>query len=434
MLSIRTSMKRLATAALLMSLACLLISAAGAEAKLKAPGNLQVKKVSVGSVTVTWKDRSKGERSYSVDAESGSSGSARSLKAGAEKAKLKKLAPGTRYEISVKACAKKCGPAATAPAATLLAPYGGPHPALGCDVFPASDAFNEKVAGKPVSPRSNQIMNSLGGDLHPDFGSNPHYGIPYVVVPAQQPAVPIKFTAYGNQSDKGPYPIPPGAPVEGGNGSNGDRHVLVVKRPASTGGDCTLYELYRSFQKGRGYSGDSGSVFDLGMALIGQRPDGWTSADAAGLPIFPGLVTKEEVDSGVIDHAIRITFDETRKAYYPPATHYASDSCDASLPAMGERLRLKAGYDISQFERRRESRRDGAQAVRRDRRRQRLQLLHLGLGRPALERRQPEPAQGDPGLGLRGRQAGDRARHSLLTFAAGPEVPAVGPIQPILLK
>ena len=350
MLSIRTSMKRLATAALLMSLACLLISAAGAEAKLKAPGNLQVKKVSVGSVTVTWKDRSKGERSYSVDAESGSSGSARSLKAGAEKAKLKKLTPGTRYEISVKACAKKCGPAATAPAATLLAPYGGPHPALGCDVFPASDAFNEKVAGKPTAPRSNQIINSLGGDVHPDFGSNPRYGIPYVVVPGNQPGVPIRFGAYGDESDPGPYPVPPGAPVEGGRRSDGDRHVLVVRRPQGSGGPCRLFELYRARERGgarNAWSGDSGAIFDLGAPLAGQRPDGWTSADAAGLPIYPGLVTREEVAAGEIDHAIRVTFEQTRRAYVSPATHYASDSCNPYRPAMGLRLRLGEGYDIS---------------------------------------------------------------------------------------
>ena len=330
----------------------LLVLAGTAEAKLKPVGGLHVSKVSPSSITLRWKDRSKGETTYDVSAESGGDGVATSTgRANVEKAKLKKLKPGSLYTYEVRACANggKCGSARSGRTATLLAPYGGPHPALGCDVFPATDAFNEKVAGKPVSPRSNQIMNSLGGDLHPDFGSNPHYGIPYVVVPAQQPAVPIKFTAYGDQSDKGPYPVPPGAPVEGGNGSDGDRHVLVVKRPASGAGDCTLYELYRAFEKGKGWSGDSGSVFDLGMALIGQRPDGWTSADAAGLPIFPGLVTKEEVDSGVIDHAIRITFDETRKAYYPPATHYASDSCDANLPAMGERLRLKAGYDISKM-------------------------------------------------------------------------------------
>ncbi len=216
-------------------------------------------------------------------------------------------------------------------------------------MFPSADDFNTPVAGLPTAARSDQIVAGLGGDLHPDFGSNPRYGIPYVVVPPFQPEAKIRFTAYGDESDPGPYRIPPGAPVEGGGNADGDRHVLVVERPGSDGEGCTLYELYRSFEKGGPrnlWTGDSGSVFDLGSQLLGQRPDGWTSADAAGLPIFPGLVTKEEVDTGVIDHAIRITFEETRRAYIRPATHYASDSCEADLPAMGERFRLEAGYDL----------------------------------------------------------------------------------------
>jgi hypothetical protein len=238
-------------------------------------------------------------------------------------------------------------------AATLLAPFNGPHPDPGCATFPASDEFNRDISGAPLDPRSNQIIDRInadgGGELHPDFGSNPSYGIPYVVVPPVQPTVPIRFTAYGDESDRGPYPVPPGAPIEGGSKSDGDRHLLVVRQPSQPGGACDLFELYRTFERGRGYAADSGALFDLGSPLAGQRPDGWTSADAAGLPIYPGLVTYEEVKSGEIDHAIRVTFDETRRGYISPATHYASSSCDPDRPPMGLRLRLKEGYDLSGF-------------------------------------------------------------------------------------
>jgi hypothetical protein len=328
------------------------LTAGPAVAKLKPVAKLRATKVGTNAITITWRDRSKGEAGYEVTTSPDGSNSDELTRANAERAKLKGLEPGTVYRFSVRACATKASkcakPKTGKPAATLLAPFNGPHPGIGCDVFPGSDDFNQRVTTLPTAPRSNQIISGMAGDdLHPDFGSNPKYGIPYVVVPPDQPRLPIRFTAYGNESDKGPYPIPPGAPIEGGRSSDGDRHILVVQRPASSGGDCSLFELYRSFERGAGYSGDSGSVFDLGAALIGQRPDGWTSADAAGLPIFPGLVTYEEVQSGEIDHAIRMTFDQTRRGYYPPATHYASDSCSADLPAMGERLRLKPGYDIS---------------------------------------------------------------------------------------
>ena len=236
--------------------------------------------------------------------------------------------------------------------ATLLAPFGGPHPSLGCEVFPPADEFNRDISADPLDPRSDEIIGRIladgGEDLHPDFGSNPRYGIPYVVVPGAQPGVPIGFTAYGDESDPGPYPVPPRSPIEGGRDGDGDRHVLVVRRPATPGGSCELYELYRSFERGgtrNRWQADSGAVFDLGAPLAGQRPAGWTSADAAGLPIFPGLVTYEEVASGEIDHAIRITFERTRRGYIPPATHWASDSCDPLRPAMGMRLRLAADYD-----------------------------------------------------------------------------------------
>jgi hypothetical protein len=334
-------------------LAAALLAAAPAVAKLKAPGGAHVVKAGVSSLKVAWKDRSKGERRYELRVIlADDSVKTKRLKANARKGKITGLDRGEHYIFEVGACGKgsRCGPLATGQAATLLAPFNGPHPSPNCETFPASDDFNDKVTTLSTHPRSDQIISSLPGDLHPDFGSNPEYGIPYVVVPPFQPPAKIRFTAYGDESDPGPYPIPPGAPIEGGRNSDGDRHVLVVERPSGQNGACKLYELYRSFEKGGPknlWTGDSGAVFDLGSPLLGQRPDGWTSADAAGLPIYPGLVTLEEVRSGVIDHAIRITFSETRRAYIPPATHYASDSCNQNLPAMGERFRLRPGYDIS---------------------------------------------------------------------------------------
>jgi hypothetical protein len=337
----------------LLAVAACLAAAGATAAKLKQPGAVHVKKAGTESVTVAWKDRSKGEHRYEVRLEApDDTVTVRKVAANRKSAKVKGLERGTPYGVSVAACGRgpKCGPPRFTRAATLLAPFNGPHPSLDCEVFPGADDFNTPVAGLPKSARSNQMIAGLGGDLHPDFGSNPHYGIPYVVVPPFQPEAKIRFTVYGDESDRGPYPIPPGAPIEGGRRSDGDRHVLVVERPGAPGQGCSLYELYRSFEKGGArnlWTGDSGAVFDLGSPLLGQRPDGWTSADAAGLPIFPGLVTYEEVASGEIDHAIRITFEETRRAYIRPATHYASDSCNQNLPAMGERLRLKAGYSLA---------------------------------------------------------------------------------------
>jgi hypothetical protein len=174
--------------------------------------------------------------------------------------------------------------------------------------------------------------------MHPDFGSDPSYGIPYVVVPASQPRVPITFTDYGDESDPGPYPIPLNAPVEAG----GDAHVLVAS------GDCHLYELYGAARSGGGWSAASGAVFDL--RSNGLRPDGWTSADAAGLPILPGLVRRDEVAAGHIDHALRFTVSRTQRGYIHPATHQAGDTSDPNVPPMGARFRLKASFDISGYQ------------------------------------------------------------------------------------
>jgi hypothetical protein len=217
---------------------------------------------------------------------------------------------------------------------------------FGCPILPAADPLNQEVAGLPASPRSESYVASIGASahLHPDFGTNPTYGIPYVVVGATQPKVPVKFTKYRSESDPGPYPVPPNAPVEGGSKSHGDRHVLVAQE-----GSCTLYELYdaHSKRKGRSWTAVSGATFNLRSEAL--RPEGWTSADAAGLPIFPLLARYPEVAGGEIDHALRVTVPKTQRGYIHPATHFASSSSDPALPPMGLRLRLKAGYDLSGF-------------------------------------------------------------------------------------
>ncbi len=230
----------------------------------------------------------------------------------------------------------------TAPAGSVSLPMIG-----GCHVFPADNPWNLDVSSAPLHPNSANYMSrmaALGGNqkLHADFGSNPAYGIPFVVVPSNQPMVPITFTAYGDESDPGPYPVPLNAPVEGGASSNGDRHVLVLQQ-----GVCKLFELYRAFQVGNGWNADAGAAFDLNSNAL--RPAGWTSADAAGLPILPGLVRYDEVKSGEIRHALRFTVSKTQRAYINPATHWASSITDASYLPMGARLRLKANFDTSGY-------------------------------------------------------------------------------------
>jgi hypothetical protein len=217
----------------------------------------------------------------------------------------------------------------------------------GCRVFPATNPWNEEISKLPVSPLSGAYIASIGagGFLHPDFGSNVTYGIPYAVVPRTQAKVPIHFTAYGSQSDKGPYPVPAGAPVEGGAGSSGDRHVLVLQA-----GACKLYELYDAHPNPDGsWNAGSGAVFNLHSNKL--RPDGWTSADAAGLPIFAGLIRYAEIQRGFINHAIRFTAPDSQAGFIHPATHFASSSTNPDLPPMGLRLRLKASFDISHFPR-----------------------------------------------------------------------------------
>jgi hypothetical protein len=232
------------------------------------------------------------------------------------------------------ACAAASG--ASAPASSDPREYG-------CPLFPVNNPLNQDISHAPVDPRSAQYIASIGltGHLHPDFGTNPSYGIPYTVVGPHQPRVPIEFTAYGDESNPGPYPVPPDAPVEGA-GEPGDRHVLVLQQ-----GTCKLYELYGAHRAGAGWDAESGAVFNLRSNAL--RPEGWTSADAAGLPIFPLLVRYPEVASGEIDHALRVTVARTQRGYIHPATHFASDSSDPDLPPMGLRLRLRASFSLAGF-------------------------------------------------------------------------------------
>jgi hypothetical protein len=214
----------------------------------------------------------------------------------------------------------------------------------GCPILPAGDPLNLEIAHAPVDPNSANYVASigLGAHLHPDFGTRREYGIPFVVVPRTQRKVPIKFTAYGSESDPGPYPVPANAPIEGGSASEGDRHVLVIQD-----GACKLYEMYDARPRREGWAADSGAVFNLRSSAL--RPAGWTSADAAGLPIFPLLARYPEAHAGRIDHALRVTVPRTQRGYIHPATHFASSSVDPKLPPMGLRLRLKASYSLAGF-------------------------------------------------------------------------------------
>ncbi len=215
-----------------------------------------------------------------------------------------------------------------------------------CSIFPANNPWNTDVSSAPVHANSDNFVANIlanGGDfLHADFGGGGAYGIPYITVNNTTPRLPIVFTAYGDESDPGPYPIPLDAPVEGGAASDGDRHVIAL----DTAG-CKLYELYRAFPRGDRWEADSGAVFDLRSNAL--RPDSWTSADAAGLPILPGLARYDEVASGAIRHALRFTVNATQRGFVHPATHFASSSTDPNRPPMGLRLRLKAGFDLSGF-------------------------------------------------------------------------------------
>ena len=260
-------------------------------------------------------------------------------------------------------------PGAPAPAPSAPAPAPAPAPGTasygdlrgaslgvgaslnGAVPFPADNAWNTDISSRAVDPNSDNLIASIGLDrgLFPDFGSGlwegAPIGIPYVVVQGSQPRVPVVFTDYGTESDPGPYPIPPNAPIEGGPASTGDRHVIVIDRDNNR-----LYETGNSYPQPDGsWRTSGGAVFHLDSNNV--RPTAqprWTSADAAGLPIFPGLVRYDEASRGPggIRHALRFTVSQTRRAYVPPATHWASSSTSANLPPMGMRVRLKASYVI----------------------------------------------------------------------------------------
>ncbi|CBE67268.1 Putative outermembrane protein (modular protein) [Candidatus Methylomirabilis oxygeniifera] len=218
----------------------------------------------------------------------------------------------------------------------------------GCPIFPADNIWNTPVDTLPPDPNSDSYINSIGRNagVHPDFGSGmwegAPIGIPFVTVPGTQPMAPVACY-YADESDAGPYPIPLDAPIEGGSDSNGDRHVLVLDRDR-----CMLYEIYDAWpQQSGSWSCGSGAIYNLYSYTL--RPEGWTSADAAGLPMLPGLARYDEVAAGEITHALRFTAPSTRRAYIWPARHYASSSTNPALPPMGQRFRLKAGVDISGF-------------------------------------------------------------------------------------
>ena len=215
--------------------------------------------------------------------------------------------------------------------------------------FSAASPWNQDISAATVDSNSTAIINFIGGTigLHPDFGSGQYQGsnigIPYVVAGAQQPEVPVNFTAYGDESDPGPMPIALTDPIEGDpNPGTGDRHVLVLDNA-----NCFLYETDSSYPQASSWNADSAAVWDL----LGnqQRPYTWTSADAAGLPIFPGLVRYDEVAAGAINHAIRFTLQNSRAAFVPPASHWAANSSNALAAPMGMRLRLKSTFNISSF-------------------------------------------------------------------------------------
>jgi hypothetical protein len=232
-------------------------------------------------------------------------------------------------------------PPGTAPSGPATAgPAGVPKPGS-CAIFPADNVWHADVSKLPVHPRSVAYLTSIGPTrpVHPDWGTG--FGIPITTIGAGQAKVPVTFDESG-ESDRGPYPIPPNALVEGGPNSGGDRHVIVHDTAS-----CHVYELFDAHRSGGGWHAYSGAVFDLRSNRM--RPMGWTSADAAGLSIMAGLVRYDEVATGHVDHAIRMTVPVSQRAWVWPGSHRASSRTDANLPPMGLRLRLKAGVDTSRL-------------------------------------------------------------------------------------
>jgi hypothetical protein len=228
------------------------------------------------------------------------------------------------------------------------APGAGGKTDQACTVFPADSPWNRDISTLPLHPNSDNFINSVGADelMHPDFGTvwdGAPIGIPYIEVDASTPLTMISYTNYGEESDAGPFPIPLDAPIEGGPDSDGDRHVIAWDRE-----NCRLYELYASYPTADAWEAASGAAYDL--RTNDDHPEGCTSADAAGLPIFPGLVRYDEVvEQGEIKHALRFTVQRSQRAYVYPARHYASSDTDPDLPPMGLRFRMKADFDCSSF-------------------------------------------------------------------------------------
>jgi hypothetical protein len=232
--------------------------------------------------------------------------------------------------------------------AALLVPAAAaaaPPQVAGCQVFPASSVWNKPVGAFPKHKRSAKIVKAIGAgkSLHADFGSGEWdggpIGIPITVVDSSQPTSSVDFL-YDDESDPGPYPIPSDVAIEGGPGADGDRHAIIVERDS-----CTLYELFDLWPAP--WEAGSGAIWDLESNAL--RPRGWTSADAAGLPILPGLARYDEVASGAIKHALRFTVERSRRAYIYPARHFASSSTNRNLPPMGLRLRLRSSFRVSSF-------------------------------------------------------------------------------------
>jgi hypothetical protein len=338
-------------------LLALLLAAPADARRLEPVGKLRATALP-GTIELTWKDRARGETRYVVRRR-GTGGSAarragrrtRRLRAGRTGWTDRKVAPGVRYRYTVRPCrrgrcAKPRAVRVTAAAGAQPAPSqggpGAPAPAPGssplvggCPMFPADNAWNADISQATVLDDYTDTFPAAM-TLWPDFGGAGEYGIPYVTVPASQPGVPVAFEV-ADESEPGPYPIPLDAPVENG----GDRHVLVVRE-----GECKLYELYAAERSGAGWSAYSGAIFDLRSNAL--RPAGWTSADAAGLPILAGLARRDEVAAGAIRHALRVTVPRTSDAYIHPATHAAASGTGAD-PPMGLRLRLRADYPIAGF-------------------------------------------------------------------------------------
>ncbi|HYI17583.1 MAG TPA: hypothetical protein VD836_02685, partial [Solirubrobacteraceae bacterium] len=299
--------------ALLAAVVLALLITTPAQARLRPVAGLKAK-ASTAGVKLTWRDRSRGETRYEVRR----TGRRVRLKANRRRFTDRRIKPAKRYRYSVRPCRRKrCARArrvtvrTPARAGAPGAPGGGApgggafagSPVIGgCPVFPADNPWNTDVSRAPVDT-AHDYIGSLGSmTLWPDFGGGGEYGIPFVSVPFTQPLVPVSFEV-ADESDPGPYPTPLDAPVEGG----GDRHVLTLRQ-----GDCKLYELFAAEREGSGWHAYSGAVWDLKSNAL--RPERWTSADAAGLPILPGLARRDEADSGVIRHALRITVPTTQRA------------------------------------------------------------------------------------------------------------------------